>query len=68
MLVYHFVDPALQVEKRGQQNKGGFNFEILVLVLRVEENVMESLPAFVLLFWSQIIVAFKNCFDLYFHP
>ena len=50
MLVYHFVDPGLQVEKRGQQNKGGFNFEILVLVLRVEENVMESLPAFVL-FW-----------------
>ena len=36
-------------------------------ILEVEENFMQSLSAFLLLFWWQKI-AFKSLFDLYFHP
>ena len=36
-------------------------------ILEVEENFIQSLSAFFLLFWWQKI-AFKSPFDLYFHP
>ena len=36
-------------------------------MLEVEENIIQSLSAFLLVFWWQKIV-FKSPFDLYFQP
>ena len=60
MFVFHFVDPDLRVEilfrKEGTTENGDIHFEIgyrplCTLLLEVEQNFMQSLPAFLLLFW-----------------
>ena len=74
MFIYRFVDPDLRVEiffKKGRRAENeSVDFETRVigtLVLKVEENFMQTLSAFLLLFWWQKI-ALKRPFDLHFHP
>ena len=78
MFIYHFIDPDLRVEtifeKDEAKENGGVDCEIgLVhkylykLVLKVEENLMQSLSP-LLLFFDDKKIAFKSSVDLYFHP
>ena len=76
MFVYHFVDPDLRVEtffkKDEAAENGGIDFKrgyrhLCTLILKVEENFMQSLSA-LLLFFGDKKVSFKSSLDLYFHP
>ena len=78
MFIYHFINPDLRVEtifeKDEAKENGGVDCEIgLVhkylykLVLKVEENLMQSLSP-LLLFFDDKKIAFKSSVDLYFHP
>ena len=78
MFIYHFIDPDLRVEtifeKDEAKENGGVDCEIALvhkylykLVLKVEENLMQSLSP-LLLFFDDKKIAFKSSVDLYFHP
>ena len=78
MFIYHFIDPDLRVEtifeKDEAKENGGVDCEIALvhkylykLVLKVEENLMQSLSP-LLLFFGDKKIAFKSSVDLYFHP
>ena len=77
MFIYHFIDPDLRVEtvfeKDEAKENGGVDCEIALvhkylytLVLKVEENLMQSLSA--LLFFGDKKIAFKSSLDVNFHP
>ena len=77
MSIYHFIDPNLRVEtifeKDEAKENGGVDCEIALvhkylytLVLKVEENLMQSLSA--LLFFGDKKIAFKSSLDVNFHP
>ena len=78
MFIYHFIDPDLRVEtifeKDESTENGGVDCEIALVhkylhtrVLKVEENLMQSLSALLLVFGDKKI-GFKSSLDLYFHP
>ena len=78
MFIYHFINPDLRVEtifeKDEAKENGGVDCEIALvhkylykLVLKVEENLMQSLSP-LLLFFDDKKIAFKSSVDLYFHP
>ena len=76
MFIYHFVDPDLRVEtffkKDEAAENGGVDFKMgyryfCTLVLKVEENFMQSLCT-LLYFFGGKKIAFKSSLDLYFHP
>ena len=78
IFIYHFIDPDLRVEtifeKDEVKENGGVDCEIALvhkylykLVLKVEENLMQSLSP-LLLFFDDKKIAFKSSVDLYFHP
>ena len=78
MFIYHFINPDLRVEtifeKDEAKENGGVDCEIALvhkylykLVLKVEENLMQSLST-LLLFFGDKKIAFKSSLDLYFHP
>ena len=77
IFIYHFIDPDLRVEtifeKDEAKENGGVDCEIALvhkylykLVLKVEENLMQSLSP-LLLFFGDKKIAFKSPLDLYFH-
>ena len=78
MFIYHFIDPDLRVEtifeKDEAKENGGVDCEIALvhkylytLVLKVKENLMQSLSA-LLLFFGDKKIAFKSSLDQYLHP
>ena len=78
MSIYHFIDPNLRVEtifeKDEAKENGGVDCKIALvhkylytLVLKVEENLMQSLSA-LLLFFGDKKIAFKSSLDQYLHP
>ena len=78
MFIYHFINPDLRFEtifeKDEAKENGGVDCEIALvhkclykLVLKVEENLMQSLSP-LLLFFDDKKIAFKSSVDLYFHP
>ena len=68
MFVYHFVDPDLRVEtflkKVETAENGGVDFEIRdigILVLKVEENFIQSLCALLLFFGDYLFKTLLTC-------
>ena len=55
--------------KEGNRTSGRWRrLNCCILVFRVNEKFMQSLPASLLLFWWQIRRAYKSFLDLRFHP